>query len=309
MRISVSILMPMRNAEAYIVETIESLLNQTFTNFEIIVVNDGSTDSSQALVECFADNRIRIIQGNSMGISAALNMALSHAKGDYVCRCDADDSFPADRLFTQTNWLEDHSDFIAVAGKFSSMDEKSNVVAEYHTGDDQVEISHELLNGKTRTHLGTFLIKSSVLKKLDGFREYFITAEDIDMQFRLAQHGLIGYLPKNMYFYRIHQASITHVQSSNKRKFYENTAKDFLIERLKTGTDLLEKGRPPQVPDADDKPSNSTDQIVGYMIAKSWGLHQKKQKKAALVIAMRACMKQPLNWNVWKNMLMILVKN
>ena len=308
MTITVSILMPMRNAEAYIKETIQSLLNQSFSDFELIVVNDGSNDASQALVESFADARIKVIQGNSEGISAALNLALNYAKGRYVCRCDADDLYPVERLQVQVDWLELHPEYIAVAGKFSSMDKSSHVIAEFNTGDVECEITLELLSGKTRTHLGAFLMSLSTVKELEGFREYFVTAEDIDMQLRLTECGRVAYIPHNMYFYRIHNESITHVQSSNKRVFYEKIARDFLKQRLDNGADALEKGMPPQAPTIEDKPSNSTDQIVGYMMGESWHLHGNKQKKAALTISMRACMKKPLVWSVWKNIIMILVK-
>ncbi|MBL4744192.1 MAG: glycosyltransferase [Cycloclasticus sp.] len=308
MTISVSILMPMRNAEAYIKETVQSLLNQSFSDFEIIVVNDGSDDKSQALVESFSDARIKIVQGESAGISVALNLALSHAQGRYVCRCDADDLYPLDRLQVQVDWLEAHPEYIAVAGKFSSMDEKSHVIAEFNTGNETCEITSELLSGKTRTHLGAFLMSLSIVNQLQGFREYFVTAEDIDMQLRLAECGRVAYIPQNMYFYRIHNDSITHVQSSNKRIFYENIARCFLKQRLERGADALEKGMPPQVPTIAGKPSDSTDQIVGYMIAESWRLHREKKKGQALAISIRACVKKPLAWRGWKNIIMILVK-
>lgn len=308
-KVLVSILMPMKNAEAYIQETLQSLLKQTFTNFELIIINDGSTDTSLALIESFSDNRIRLLRGNEKGISAALNLGLQVATGDYVCRCDSDDTYPLDRLKLQVDWLSDHLDFIAISGKFSSMDKNGHVISEFNTGDEECDITSELLTAKTRTHLGTFLMRLSVVNQLQGFREYFVTAEDIDMQLRLAECGNVGYLPRNMYFYRIHNDSITHVQSSKKRTFYEATARSFLQQRLESGNDLLGQGTPPQAPTVDDKPTNSSDQIVGYMIGESWRLHKEKQKKVALLISMKACYQNPLNWRVWKNIIMILVKS
>jgi len=304
----VSILMPMRNAEDYVEETVQSLLDQTFRDFELIVVDDCSTDDSLSLVKSFSDNRIKILQGKAEGISAALNLALDFAQSQYVCRCDADDLYPAERLKLQVGWLDAHHDHCAVSGKFTSMDEKSGVISEFNTGDSTCDITTELLAGKTRTHLGTFLIRKDVLMTLSGFREYFITAEDIDMQLRLAETGAVGYIPENMYFYRIHDSSITHVQSLNQRGFYENLAREFLEQRLQTGSDLLQKGTPPIVPRDDANPASSKDQIVGYMIGESWRLHATKNKKKAVGISFRACMKKPLYWPVWKNIIMILIK-
>ena len=307
-RVTISILMPMRNAEAYIVETIQSLLDQTFSDFELIIIDDGSSDASLSMVKSFIDGRIRILKGNMQGISAALNRGLKSAQGKFVCRCDSDDIYPKERLQSQIRWFEGHGDFIAVAGKFSSMDEKSKVIAEFKSGESECDITSELLTGKTRTHLGTYLVRKNVLDDLGGYREYFVTAEDIDMQLRLAEKGLIGYIPENMYFYRIHNDSITHVQSSNKREFYEGIARDFLKQRLKVGQDDLQRGEAPAPPAVDNKPKDSSIQILGYLIGESWRLHGEKKKHAALLVAIRACTKKPFYWQAWKNIIMILIK-
>jgi len=304
----VSILMPMRNAEDYVEETIQSLLDQTFADFELIVVDDCSTDDSLSLVKSFSDKRIKILQGKAEGISAALNLALDSAQGQYVCRCDADDLYPAERLKLQVEWLDAHPNYIALSGKFSSMDEKSCVISEFKTGESSCNITEELLNGVTRTTLCAFLIRTSALVQLNGFRKYFVTAEDIDMQLRLAETGAVGYIPENMYFYRIHDSSITHVQSLNQRGFYESLAREFLGQRLQTGCDLLQKGAPPIPPRSDKKPTNSKEQIIGYMIGESWGLHTNKQKRKAIELGYRACAKAPFNWRVWKNIIMLVVR-
>lgn len=308
MHSQVSILLPMRNAERYIGATIQSLLNQTYTNFEIIVINDGSTDASQSIVEAFDDARIKIFQGDCKGISAALNKALNESQGAYVSRCDADDIYPSNRLQTQVDWLRTHNDYIAVAGKFSNMDEDGTVISEYNTGDEQADITSELLGGVTRTHLGSFLIQSRVVKALKGFREYFVTAEDIDMQLRLAECGSIYYLPQNVYLYRIHQSSITHVQSSNKRLFFENTARTFLQQRINDGEDMLDRGNPPTPPVIEDSPSDSINQLIGYALAESWRLHRNGEKFKAHSLLKKMIQKKPSSWVLWKNLLLIWVK-
>lgn len=298
----------MKNAESYIKETLQSLLNQTYFNFEIIIINDGSTDNCQSIAESFNDDRIKIFQGKSEGISAALNLALSHAVGRYICRCDADDLYPENRLKTQVDWLELHPEYSAVAGNFSSIDEKSRLISAFDTGYKECDITRELLEGMVRTTLASFLITKELLARVGSFRSYFITAEDIDMQLRLAEKGKIGYIPENMYFYRIHNSSITHVQSSNKRMFYEKAAREFLKQRLECGQDLLQRGVAPTAPQAESKGTDSVDQIIGYMISESWRLHKNKFKADAVMISVRACCKKPFDWKVWKNIIMILVK-
>jgi len=304
----VSILMPMRNAEEYIKEAIESVLNQTHTELEVIVIDDCSTDASREIVESILDKRIKLLQGEGQGISAALNLGLKAASGDYVCRCDADDLYPVERLNSQLSQLKKNPKLVAVAGKFTSIDEKGRTVAEFNTGNDSCDITGELNNGRTRTHLGTFLIKMDVIKLLGGFRPYFVTAEDIDLQLRLAEVGPVEYLAENMYFYRIHNSSITHVQSSVKRIFYEAQARAFSQQRQGGEQDLLQLGRPPTPPSGDSKATDSSSQIQGYLIAESWRLHTAKNKKAAIEVAFRLCRRAPFKLSVWKNLIMILLK-
>jgi glycosyltransferase involved in cell wall biosynthesis len=304
----VSILMPMRNAEEYIEESIQSLLNQTFSTFELIVVNDCSDDASQVLVESFSDKRIKIVQGRGEGISSALNLALNYAKGKYVCRCDADDLFPTERLKLQVDWLESHSDYIACSGKFSSMDKKSRVISEFNTGDEECNITQELLTGKTRTHLGTFLVRKNILDALNGFREYFVTAEDIDMQLRLAESGSVGYMPENLYFYRIHNTSITHVQNSNKRVFFEELARTFRKQRLLDGQDDLQKGCPPDVPKEYDTAKTGNQHIADILVSASWKQHGKGKKWLAIKTGLRACENSPLDYLMWRNLIILIVK-
>ena len=304
----VSVIMPMKNAEAFVQEAVQSILKQTFPYFELIVIDDQSTDNSVGLVRSFLDDRVKIVRGNGKGISAALNIGLKSAIGDYICRCDSDDTYPIDRLKAQVDWLAFHREYIAVSGKFSSIDNRSATIKEFQTGKEECNITKELLTGITRTHLGTYLIHKSILVGVGGYREYFITAEDIDLQLRVAEKGLIGYIPQNMYFYRIHNDSITHVQGLNKRMFYENLARAFLKQRIDFSKDDLQKGVPPEPPIIDGNPTDSTTQIIGYMIGESWRLHKDEKKLAALSVSIKACIKRPFDWLVWKNIVMILIK-
>ena len=94
----VSVVIPMKNAEPYVREAVESVLKQEGVELEVIVVEDGSTDQSEAVVRSIDDPRIRIIPGPQKGIAAAFNAGLTEAKGEFVARCDADDVFPPGRL-------------------------------------------------------------------------------------------------------------------------------------------------------------------------------------------------------------------
>src|SRR5688572_21507514 len=90
-KIKVTVLMPVYNAEKYVRDAISSILNQTFTDFELLIVNDGSTDDTGRIISSFNDPRITLVEQPNMGVAAALNKGLEYAKAEYIARFDADD--------------------------------------------------------------------------------------------------------------------------------------------------------------------------------------------------------------------------
>src|ERR1700722_365222 len=110
----VTVLMPAYNAGKYIGEAIRSVLDQSFRDFELLIVNDGSTDNTKTVVSSFADNRIRVLEQSYKGISVALNAGLLVAKGYYIARFDADDICFPQRLSKQVNFLDANPGYILV---------------------------------------------------------------------------------------------------------------------------------------------------------------------------------------------------
>src|SRR5580693_8490765 len=104
-KVIITVLMPAYNAGKYIAEAIQSVLEQTFRGFELIIVNDGSTDNTRNIILGFSDSRIRLIDQENLGIAAALNTGLAAAQGKYIARFDADDSCMPMRLQKQLNFL------------------------------------------------------------------------------------------------------------------------------------------------------------------------------------------------------------
>src|SRR5208282_4394937 len=117
-----------------------------------------------------------------------------------IMRCDADDLYPEGRIRRQVRWLEQNPDYDGVCGAFSTVDRQGHLVAE-----------------ASWTHLCTYAIRSSLVAKVGGFREYFETSEDVDFKLRLEEAGRIAFVPECWYFYRIHASSITHGQTSASR--------------------------------------------------------------------------------------------
>lgn len=120
--------MPAYNAEKYIGEAINSVLKQTFTNFELLIINDGSTDGTQQIIESFTDARVRIINQTNQGVAAALNIGLLNAKADLIARFDADDICYPLRLERQYKFLTEHKDYVLVGSDAEYLDKNGEFV-------------------------------------------------------------------------------------------------------------------------------------------------------------------------------------
>lgn len=305
----VSIVVPIHNAEDYVSRTLVSILRETETPIEVIVVNDKSTDASLARVLEFSDERIRVVEGPGRGISACMNAGLAEARGAVIMRCDADDLYPEKRIRQQVAWLSANPEYAAVCGSFSTIDSKGRPVSDLQCGVEPREITTELREGVVRTHLCTYAIRAESLIKVGGFREYFESAEDIDMQLRLCEVGRIGYVPETFYFWRLHASSITHRQGNVLREFFERTAHDFQKQRRTSGLDGLQRGRPPSKHEAGLSPANAASaHIQGMLLGRAWREHGAGQKAKALGTGLRALTANPTDLKVWKSLVALALK-
>jgi glycosyltransferase involved in cell wall biosynthesis len=304
----VSVLMPMRDAQRYVRAALESVLSQTGVDLEVVVIDDGSTDRSADIVRQLGDKRIRMIAGPCGGISVALNRGLEVANGAYIARCDADDLYPTDRLADQAKFLDEHPEYGAACGAFSTMTSRGQRIADLDCGAVPEEITAELLGGKNRTHLGTFLIRKTVYEEMGGFRPYFVTAEDIDLQLRLGEQTRVWYEPRQCYVYRLHDASITHVQSDAARVFYERAARHFQQQRAAGGDDV-QRNCPPLPPeDLVSPPSKASVQIQQMLIGASWREHRAGEKVRSLQTGLRAAWANPARLVGWRNLATLMLK-
>lgn len=301
MTTQVSVLMPMRNAEAYVQEAIESVLACQDVPLELIVIDDGSTDGSRSIVEKLDDARIRLIDGPCRGISAAMNKGMNFASGAVVMRCDSDDIYPPGRIKLQVKWMENHPDVVAVCGAFQMIDKKNKIIASpfSNIGNDAIDITEEIKNGEIRTSLCTFAMRADIAKTIN-FRDFFETAEDIDYIFRLREKGSIFFLNNLWYKYRIHNDSITHSQKNIRREFFEKTARNFAGQRMQLGVDALESGSPPSPPSGDeDRPHSAKIHIQKLAVGDAWRLYEAGDDAAAIRSAFFSAINNPFGIFGW----------
>lgn len=304
----VSVVVPMYNAEGYISATLASILQEQDVPLEVVVVNDGSTDTSLERVCAIGDKRVRVVNGSCKGVAAAMNVGLAAARGGIIVRCDADDLYPVKRLAQQVDWLSKHPEFGAVCGSFATINTRGRPIARLDCGKDAEEITEELCNGITRTHLCTFAMRVEVLQAVGGFRQYFHTAEDIDLQLRIGELCRVWYLPDIQYHYRLHGTSLTHTQSNVEREFFESTAREFQRQRNNQGGDDLQRGYPPTSPQGSTKTMKFAEHVQGLLIGSAWREHGSGKKLRALIIGMHSVIVQPSNMGAWRGLLTLAVK-
>jgi len=300
----------MRNAEAYVVSAVNSVLKQDFSDLEVIIADDGSTDGSRAKLATIKDPRLRVIAGPCRGVAAASNAALAQATGAIVMHCDADDLYPPGRIGRQVELLARLPKYGAVCASFSSIDRAGKPLADFRKpGQGAADITDELLRGVTRTHLCTFAIRRPVLLRLQGKREYFETAEDIDLQLRLAESARIWFEPENEYAYRIHGSSLTHQQASNRRVFFESYARELRAQRAVVGArDDIERGEPRQPPLEDSPAIDAVEQAQGFLLGEAWRAHRDGARAAALRLGLRALVANPGGAVGWRNLAALAFK-
>jgi len=215
----ISIIMSCFNAEKFVSEAIESILLQTYTNFEFIIIDDGSTDNTLEIINCYAsvDDRIVVIKKNNTGLVDSLNLGLKKAKGEWIARLDADDISMPKRLEKQLNYARSH--------KLSLVGSGCHVITEsgyeirkysYPVYHNQF-IKHIEKNGSPFPHSSAFFRKTDALK-CGGYRSRLEGAEDCDLWLRMSLKGGIGSLGDQLIKLRKHGISITGSSDIKQRK-------------------------------------------------------------------------------------------
>ncbi|MFM9935350.1 MAG: glycosyltransferase [Novosphingobium sp.] len=210
---AISVLMPAYNAQAFIRQSVQSVLSQTYEDFELIVVNDGSTDDTAALLAAIDDPRLRIIDNpRNLGIVGTLNHGMQHARGHYIARMDADDFSLPQRFARQKAFLDSHPDTVIVASEMMLL-EDGNVTFTREGGDPDPAIVEWLLHlGNPVGHTSMMFRAATVAAMGTYLREDFTYAEDFDFSHRMLRHGQISVLPEHLVIYRKHLTNLTRTK-------------------------------------------------------------------------------------------------
>jgi len=223
----ITVIMTVYNGEKYIKEAIDSILRQTYKNFELLIINDGSTDNTLKIVNQYQDKRLKLIQNPiNSGIVYSRNKALEESTGEFIAVLDADDIALPTRLKKQLNFLEKNTDFGLIGGWAELIDEYGNLTGiKWKNKIPPNRISSTLLFNNLFTHSAAMLRKNAI--PADGYRQYEISCE-FDLWIRMAKKWKLGNLNEILVKYRIHSEGV----SKNKKETLDQELKQIYTSQL-----------------------------------------------------------------------------
>jgi len=239
--ILISVIMPVYNGEKYLREAIESVLKQTYKNFEFLILNDGSTDSSEQIVLSYHDPRIRYYKNKTnLGLSTTLNKGLQMSKGKYIARMDADDMSHPKRFKKQVTFLENHPDYGIVGSMYVVLDAERNI---YEIGgmnfreDEEIKIA--LLSNNVFVHGETMFRKEIIDRYHFSYNKVYNPCEDYFLWTQMSQVTKFHILEDILYYYMINPNSMSGIgkQWNAMKKMVKRIAREL---RQKNGLPKIE---------------------------------------------------------------------
>lgn len=216
-QLPVTVLMAVFNGRRYLREAVESILNQTFRDFEFLIIDDGSTDDSPQILNEYAraDSRIRIVSQTNRGLTKTLNQGIVLARGQFIARMDADDIALPDRLQKQVDYLLAHPHCVMIGSRVMLVDPDGSPIREICDEQTHEEIDSALISHGWPLVHPAVTMRTQAVRDIGGYAEKYRTNQDHDLFLRLAEHGRVVNLPDLLLHYRQHPESIS---MGNKKK-------------------------------------------------------------------------------------------
>lgn len=206
----VSVVLSVHNGERFLGEAVESILNQSFCDFEFIVVNDGSTDASTPILDVYQkrDSRIKVYPQVNRGLVESLNRGCALARGKYIARMDADDIAVRDRLMWQVDFMEKHLQVGVVGGAFEAINAAGELLFTWQNPTEDRDIKSALFEYCALLH-PSVLMRKEAFFSVGGYRKVVVDAEDYDLWLRMADRFQLANLEAGVLRYRLHSSQVS----------------------------------------------------------------------------------------------------
>lgn len=246
----ITVLLSVYNDEKYIGRAIDSILSQTFRDFELLIIDDSSTDKTRDIILAYKDTRIRLVKTKKkIGITKSLNKGLKIARGNYIARLDSDDISYPDRLKKQMSFLENNKDYAIVGSRTEVIDEDGDHI-EYWNQEESAELIFYTLSYRNCLTSSSVMFNKKIVDSLGGYDESCDRAEDFELWYRISRKYRIYTIPEYLVKWRKREEShslknILEVDSRYRKIVIEKSKineklLDYLLDSYRKGS-FLEK--------------------------------------------------------------------
>jgi glycosyltransferase involved in cell wall biosynthesis len=294
---AISVLMSVFNGEKYLAECVESILAQSFKDFEFLIIDDGSRDGSVEILRKYEqqDPRIKLTVRPNKGLTRTLNELFAQSHGRFLARMDCDDVAMPERFEKQIAALEADPSLVCVGGCFQLIDADGRPLTTLKPPADDAEIQRHALAGHGSICHPTAMIRREALEKINGYCEDFRTAQDLDLWLRLGEVGKLGNVQSAVLRFRMHEGSV-----SETRRVEQRASAKLACERA-----WQRRGLTNMTFEAEEpwRPGSDAESKLKFAIQYGWWAYNSGEKSTARHYAVRAIKAKPFNPDGWKLLL------
>lgn len=297
----VSVLMAVYNSEKYVAQAVESILNQTLSEFELLVIDDGSTDRSRLILEEYTaeDPRIRLISRENRGIPRTRNELLAQASAELIAVMDSDDVAMPERLARQVDFLQQHPQVVCLGSAYALIDAKGRWLTQLPLPLTDAEIQQKALAGHASIFQPCAMMRRAVVQQVGGYDETMTQAEDLDLWLRLGEVGELANLPDVLVQYRLHSNSVSEQDCALQRQKAQEACERAWQRRGVTGYfEAAEHWRPGK-----DRVSRHK-----FIMQYGWWAFNSHERRTALIYGLKAIQLLPFHLAGWKLLISALIK-
>lgn len=236
---TISVLMPVYNCRDYLELSLHSILTQSFTNFELVIINDGSTDETELILSTIKDPRVRIYTSKKMGITRSLNEGMKVCKGKYIARQDGDDVSHPKRLEIQYKILEENPHYALATCFVEKIDASGGMLGIEKTPISQQTLKNTLEIYNCITH-GSVMVRKDAVLEVGGYRNVFELSQDYDLWLRMIEQFEFSVIPVVLYQYRKNPTGVSSLFKKRQEAF-ASLARQLANERAFFGKDTLQE--------------------------------------------------------------------
>jgi glycosyltransferase involved in cell wall biosynthesis len=291
---TVSVVMPIYNSENYLRDSIGSILAQTYRDWELICVDDGSNDNSLQILLRYedADPRVRVISRPNSGVARARNDGMALATGRYIAAMDSDDVALPERLSRQVEYMESHPDCVVVGSAVRIVGPDLLPIQDEPKPQDHETIDAQTLAGSgAAIRQPVAMFRTAAVRAIGGYRDEFVTFEDADLYLRLAEIGRLANLADVLLLYRQRLGSMNRILRATHDQCRRKACNDALIRRgLPVGRDIANW----------EKATITPDEVPGIWASWSHDAFNGGYLKTARRYAWRAIRSEPFAVSSWK---------